>query len=111
LGGYYEPNKLKPQNAAIRSHFFKFHATTGQQQVQLVSDEALMVAPFVPVFNDEAQPLRLSKCQRQTIFRLLLKLITIRQNQKTNVFTTLPKYWSQLTWTHRVSIFIVQVAD
>ena len=79
------------------------------------------------VFNDEAQRLRWTKRQRQTIFRLLLQqfgamignttngrhlkpatawrvtveawlrcqgLITICQNQKTNVSTTLPKCWS-----------------
>jgi len=79
------------------------------------------------VFNDEAQRLRWTRRQRQTIFRLLLQqfgamigntmngrhlkpatawrvtveawlrcqgLITIRQNQKPNVSTTLPKCWS-----------------
>ena len=79
------------------------------------------------VFNDNAQRLRWTKRQRQTIFRLLLQqfgamigdttngrhlkpatawrvtveawlrcqgLITIRQNQKTNVSITLPKCWS-----------------
>jgi hypothetical protein len=79
------------------------------------------------VFHDDAQRLRWSKRQRQTIFRLLLQqfgamiektanenhpgpatlwrvtveswlrcqgLIVIRQNQKPNVSTTLPKIWS-----------------
>ncbi len=79
------------------------------------------------VFYDDAQRLRWTKRQRQTIFRLLLAqfgaivgkttngrhckpatawrvtveawlrcqgLITVRQNQKPNVSTTLPKIWS-----------------